>query len=437
MPKDDASIEFKIDPYFTGIMQGFPDDEAEGCVLKGSVVLHIQKPIKVRRFLVWFEGRTKVNLKGQAAIGVTSTEMTESRSLCYKSTHFIGEDGETEYMLPGTYEYPFLFDLPPTLPASFRAKYGCIRYRLRSTLFRPLFSTDIHATQDIVLRRCLMSDSLTSTTAAEFTDTVTGENKAEQLKYSATATTMAYREGGIVRLNLNILLGRPQTQSVRSITCGLREVVRYRTTGERSITCQASQRTEESFPLGWSTFYPNQTDHYDPTSDHDYNAVFRLCPRVHADTESRLVQVSHHILVNMMVEEPQSAVHVEPSVAHHHLEEELTTLPTPPTSRPSTPKPSLSRSSSSSSISSLFSLKRDPSSRRSSINHEVHSPQQHLTLCSLEIPILISSREHVWEGTMPSPPAYNTTEAPPTYFQTLEQLPAVPDYPDSTPAAAS
>ncbi|KAI7875335.1 hypothetical protein K492DRAFT_136622 [Lichtheimia hyalospora FSU 10163] len=431
MPKDDATIEFKIDPYFTGIMHGFPDDESEGCVLKGTCILHVHRPVKVRRFIVWFEGRTKVNLRGQSSIGVSSTEMTEARTLCYKSQHFMGDNGEINHLQPGRYEYPFSFDLPATLPASFRGKYGCIRYRLQSTLFRTMFSTDIHHSREIVLRRCLIDENLTSAAAADMTDTVHGENQMEQLQYSATSTTMAYREGGIVKLNLNMHLGRPNTQSVRSVTCALREVIRYRTTGERSITCQSAYKTEELFPLGWSTFYPSQAPDYDPASDHDYNAVFRLCPRVHADTETRLVEVKHHIIINMMVEErrPDPTAHAPQQLEDimHQL------LPTPPTSRPSTPKPSLSRSSSSSSISSIFSLKRDSSSRRSSISHESQG-QQHLTLCTLEIPIMITSREHIWDGAMPSPPAYNTTEAPPSYFQTIEQLPAVPTYPESITA---
>ncbi|KAI9477091.1 hypothetical protein BDB00DRAFT_859581 [Zychaea mexicana] len=476
MTKVDATVEFNIDPSFTGIMRGFANDESEGCVLTGTCAVRIHRPLKVRRLIVWFEGRIKVNLRGHSSIALSSTEMIEGRSLYYKSQQFISDDGQLQQLEPGTYEYPFSFELPATLPASFRGKYGAVRYRLQCTLFRPTFSSDIHASREVTLRRSLMGDHLTSATAADMTETVSGVNHSEQLHYSATATSMTYREGGLVRLNLNMDLGRPETQSVKSVTCALRETVRYRTTGERSLTYQACSKTDEVYPLGWSTFYPSQAPDYSAAAPHSYNAMFRLCPRVNADNETRLLDVKHSVVVNIMVEE-RRAVATAPQTPHEHHNDEdddrklsvqqiehafttaaaATAAASPPSSssssrltalsasQPTTP-PVLSRSSSSSSITSIFSLRREhhgggggsksnASSRRSSISGITPSSlhhreaKTHLTLCTLEIPVLVTSREHVWDGAMPSPPAYNTAEAPPSYFQTLEQLPAVPMYP--------
>ncbi|KAI9252348.1 hypothetical protein BDA99DRAFT_520846 [Phascolomyces articulosus] len=491
MPKDDAAtVEFDIDPSFSGVMRGFADDESEGCTLSGTCIIHIHRPLKVRRFVVWFEGRNKVNLRGNNPMSISSTEMMEGRSLYYKSQQFFGDDGQLKNLEPGTYKYPFSFDLPPTLPASFRGKYGMIRYRLQSTLFRPTFSSDIHTSREITLHRSLMGDHLTTSTAADMTETVEGVNRIEQLHYSATATSMAYREGGLVRLNLNIDLGRPETQVVKSVTCALRETVRYRTTGERSLTCQPCSKTDDVYPLGWSTFYPSQSPDYNAEDPHDYNAVFRLCPRVNADNKTRLIDVKHSVVINMTVEEdrrhsnPQQYPTITPASSCHESDNEddendsdrklsvqqiehafttaaaavatvsSTTPLSPPVSQPTTP-PVLSRSTSSSSISSIFSLRRNnnnsdngngsrsnASSRRSSISgitpstpsSSLRREQTHLTLCALEIPVLVTSREHIWNGAMGSPPAYNAAETPPSYFQSMEQLPAVPTYPpeDST-----
>lgn len=237
--KDDVYIELRIDPYFTGIMRGFADDEAEGCVLKGTCHVHAQRPVKLRRLMIRFEGRSKVSLRGHGPISMSSPEFNEIRMIYSKTIDFIEEDddGRIHTLPAGEHVFDFEFDLPSTLPASFKGKYGSIRYRLFANLYRPsLFSSDVHATRDIILRRSVMSDL---TSLSDIIDTVHGENKAEQIKYSATAPAMAYREGGLVRLDLSVLLGRPEFQSVRSVTCALRETVQYRTTGERSLTCQA------------------------------------------------------------------------------------------------------------------------------------------------------------------------------------------------------
>lgn len=226
-------------------MRGLPnDEESEGCVLKGTCIVHVHRPVKVRRLIVWFEGRSKVNLRGHSSIGIASTETCESRSLYLKDQHFIGDDGQIHQLTPGRYEYPFSFDIPANLPASFRGKYGRIRYRLQATMQRPMLSSDIRISQDIVLRRSLINDL---TPGTEMMDTVNGENRAEHVQYSATATTMAYREGGLVRLNVDVNLGRPDTHAVRSVTCALKETVRYRTTGERSLTCQSCRYASKSY----------------------------------------------------------------------------------------------------------------------------------------------------------------------------------------------
>ncbi|ORY94154.1 or S-antigen, N-terminal domain-domain-containing protein [Syncephalastrum racemosum] len=362
--KEDVTVQLKVDPYFTGIMRGLANDEAEGCELKGECVVRVHhRPVKARRIVVWFEGRSKVNLQG--ALGVASSETVESRSLIFKDKHFLGDDGQVKVLEPGTYVYPFSFELPATLPASFRGKYGRIRYRLQATFHRPqMFSSDIHTSTDIVLRRSLPLMHMDNE------EVRTGSN--QNVHYTASAPSIAYREGGLVRLNLNINLEHPEYQSVRSVTCALREVVKYRTTGERSSTCQSAAKSEELFPLGWSTFYPSQSPDYNPAAQHDYNAIFRLCPRVHGDTQTRLLQVTHAVVVNVMVD----------------------------TNKPigmSTESPHAS----------------DDESDDASINGDDDKP----------------SVQQLETGAMPSPPAYNSNEVPPSYFSSLEQLPAVPAYP--------
>jgi hypothetical protein len=468
--KEDATIILGLDPSFTGVLRGIAHDESEGCTVKGNCIVQVNKPIKVRRFLVWLEGRSKVTLKG-TGYSVSNTEGTESRTLYTKDQHFLGEDGQTHILMPGQYIYPFSFDLPPSLPASYRGKRGYIRYRLQAAIYRPMFASDIQVSRDIPIKRCLLNEH---TPMAELRETYEGRHHTNKLHYTATAPSISYREGGLIRLNLTMQLVRPETQSIRTVTCALRERVQYRTTDGNANTILS--KTDNLFPLGYSTFYPNQSPDYDPKEKADYNALFRLCPRVNADLNSRLMKVTHALVVNIMVEDTcsedmddESAYDTEATESEWASEDDnraaggqnLDTklalespTTTPPASTPSSP--TLSRSSSASSLVSIFSLGRSnhqspgnnildeaggsmtsiptlKSTRRKSHKHSSRNPNEpRLTLCALEVPLVVTSREHLWNEKPNPPPSYDAVEEPPSYNSSLENLPRAPTYNEPT-----
>lgn len=467
--KDDATITLELDPSFTGVLRGVAHDESEGCTVKGNCVVKVNKPIKLRRFVVWLEGRSKVTLKGNG-YSVANTEGTESRTLYSRDQHFFGEDGLTHVLTPGEYVYPFSFDLPPSLPASFRGKRGYIRYRLQAAIYRPMFASDIHVSRDIPIKRCLLNDE---TPMAELRESYEGRHHTNKLHYTATAPSITYREGGLIRLNLEMQLIRPETQSLRTVTCALRERVQYRTTDGHANTILS--KTDNLFPLGYSTFYPNRAPDYDPKETADYNALFRLCPRVNADLNSRLMKVTHALVVNIMVEdtnrdndEDESAYETDVTESEWASEDERGNVSsdmkqsnespatTPPASAPSSPI--LSRSSSASSLVSIFSLGRShpntpgnniadslngdeygsmtsipaiKSARRKSSRHSRDPNEPRLTLCTLEVPVVVTSREHTWNEKPAPPPSYETVEEPPSYNTALENLPRAPTYNDT------
>ncbi|KAI8384253.1 uncharacterized protein BYT42DRAFT_561888 [Radiomyces spectabilis] len=438
MLKEDVTLEFQIDPSFTGILRGAAHDESEGCTLKGNCVVNVVRPIKVRRLIVWFEGRCKVQLKA-AGYSVHPTEHTDRRTLYTKDQHFIGHDAEIQSLEPGRYLYPFQFEIPSHLPASFRGKRGYIRYRLSAGMYRPMFANDITISKDITIKRCLLNDLAP---ASDILETAHGQDHPQWIQYSATAPCIAYREGGLIRLNLTMLLLRPELMSVRSVTCALRERVQYRTTDQQAHTLIA--KTDDLFPLGYSTFYPSQDENYNPAEKHNYNAVFRLIPRVNADTNSRLLRVTHTLVVNIMLEDkhhPHESGDESASERESDVESEdekasiqMSPFSTPPPSQPNSPP--ISRASSSSSLSSLFSLTRNThgdAGKDGISNLKQHALRRKkirsgLTMCSLELPLVVTSREHFWDSGMPSPPSYETGDFPPTYGQTIEQLPRVPHY---------
>ncbi|KAI9019337.1 hypothetical protein CLU79DRAFT_758324 [Phycomyces nitens] len=452
--KEDATLTLHIDSSFTGVMTGFANDESEGCVLSGTCVATIHRPVKVRRLLVWFEGRCKVTLKS-TNYGMPNPETSERRTLFTKDARFLGDDGQVQTLLPGEHTYPFRFELPANLPSSFRGKRGYIRYRLQAAIYRPMFANNITVVKEICLRRCLMDDLVP---IADTLETVHGKINTNKLTYSATAPNMVYREGGLIRLNVAMSVVKPETQTVRSVTCALRERVQYRTTDQQSST--VLHKTDDLFPLGYSTFYPSKNADYNPAEKHDYNAVFRVCPRVNIDTTCRLLKVTHSVIVNIVVEDtaPKEDGHeTEDDMAYYTSEDERlsakhfeSSIPSPPTSRPTSP--SLSRSSSSSSISSIFRRStsfhihhtdhdQEPIEALQGIRRKSRKSRHHdepsITMCSLEIPVIVTSREHVWDGDMPSPPAYATADAPPSYGLSIEQLPRAPTYADTTETSST
>ncbi|CEP06870.1 hypothetical protein [Parasitella parasitica] len=467
--KEDATIILGLDPSFTGVLRGVAHDESEGCTVKGNCIVKVNKPIKIRRFIVWMEGRIKVTLKG-SGYSVSNTEGTESRTLYSRDHHFLGDDGQTHVLTPGQYIYPFSFDLPASLPASFRGKRGYVRYRLQAAIYRPMFASDIQVSRDIPIKRCLLNDQ---TPMAELRESYEGRHHTNKLHYTATAPSISYREGGLIRLNLTMQLIRPETQSIRTVTCALRERIQYRTTDSHAHTILS--KTDNLFPLGYSTFYPNQSPDYDPKAKADYNALFRLCPRVNADLNSRLMKVTHALVVNIMVEdtsdEPDDEslydtevtesewlseddrVGGQSSDVKHAMESPTST---PPTSSPNSPssRPALSRTSSASSLASIFSIGRShhnsieelagnssmtsiptvKSARRSKLHSKHHKDpnEPYLTLCMLEVPLVVTSREHTWTEKPAPPPSYDAVEEPPSYNTSLENLPRTPDYNDPT-----
>ncbi|KAI9323491.1 hypothetical protein BX666DRAFT_1887460 [Dichotomocladium elegans] len=438
LSRDDASVELQIDGSFTGILRGRTDDMSEGCQLKGVCVLHVHKPLRVSKLSVFFEGQCKVSIKTSTTVGKPGLEGAESQILIRRALSLNKNQKEAVEFQPGDYTYPFRFDLPSTLPASFRGKRGFIRYRLEAVVYRPpsfviVVNKQIRTRMDICLRRCLLSDTILN---IPLMDTIHGEDHTDKITYSATAPTIVYREGGLVPLNLMLCLDHPDSQSVQSVTCALRERIAYQTTGQQSMSYQIVSRTDDLYPLGWSAFYPSRSENYNPHQKQEYNAEFRLCPRVNADCNMPLIKISHVLAVYIVVRDTTVGI-----VDHG-------------ASRDSSPVPSSTtpphRCSSTSSLESLVkeaanaissTIKRKsvdsthledspPLSPKSitSIACREHLKQHHMYVCSLEFPIVVTSRERYWESNYPTPPAYGPAGDPPTYRQTLVQLPPAPAY---------
>ncbi|GAB5592309.1 hypothetical protein Unana1_07209 [Umbelopsis nana] len=426
LSREDFTIDIDIDPSFTGILYGLADDESDGCTVKGTCTLHVVKPFKVRRLYVSLDGKLKVNIKNSVSLAPAS-EGVETRTLISKHKHYHGEDGQTKVLQPGDHTYPFEFELPSTLPATFHSKHGHISYRIRMSIHRPLFTNDITAKKEIVLRRCLMNE-YSAISPAERLEGV----YEELMHYQASAPTMTYREGGLIKLNLNFDLLHPYTSSIQEVSCALQETVQYRTTGVQAVNAHVSTKLDVQLPLGVSTFYPSKVQDYDSSETHDYNAVFRLCPRVHADTNTKLLKVTHKIVIKVNIED-RSNKETFTKVSKRKTKSAPTTPACSdneddeydPVRSSASSIRSQSSSYSSSSIALPMTLPK-PRPFRARSNSQLSTYP--IKTCTLEIPLVVTSREYVWEGEMPTPPAYEIEECPPTYFNSVVSLPPVPDY---------
>lgn len=550
---EDLSLSLKIDKDFRGILRGFAHDVSEGCILSGELVLVIYRRSKIRCLETSFVGQVRVGFKTTNSLGVPTSDGSEIRTICRRCiTHFNEETVrrinnnsmiKSTMIEPGSYKFPFRFSISAALPHSFIGKYGTIQYNLGATATRTLFSNDIHIVRPIILRRCLM-DNLDP--IASSSQTVTGNMHPELVTYFATAPSMVYCEGGLLTLGLDVHLKDPNKYSVSMVTCGLQERVFYRTTGRKSLTNQAMHYNEFTFPLGCSTFFPSKHAEYNPFELHNYNAIFRLCPRVHPDNKSSLIVVQHTLLIRMCIDNndivaakkrkgsSESIVstasakagklilsHLTPKQQDRNLSRSLPEVTpidmrrnnnesghhengtlTPPLSRSPSPDNSsissgsqeslamameqlepvqsnivrvtsrklsareevaayrMSNSDTANNIASTSNttaantsttmpatpLQNHRGSLRQQIGHSLsihhhfnplhfrrESTSEDMYECTLNVPIIVTSREEYREGHVPSRPDYQTaSQQPPSYRASIQTLPPVPMYPPNT-----
>lgn len=303
---EEFSLSIHVDPDFRGLLRGFANDVSEGCLLTGEIVMDVHRCTKIRSLQTDFVGQIRVNFNTTNSIGIPTSDGVENKVICRKSLKHFNErmidEGNSEYIKskliePGTYKFPFKFSISAALPQSFEGKHGSILYHMDVTATRTLFSSDIHISRVITLRRCLMNSI---NPIAPPSQTVNGNMHPDVLTYSATAPSMVYCEGGLLTLEIFIQLKNPERHSIRMVTCGLQERELYRTTGRQSLTNQAMRHDDNSYPLGCSTFFPSN-----PADLHSYNAIFRLYPRVHSDTKSALIVVLHALTVRIVIDDTQ------------------------------------------------------------------------------------------------------------------------------------
>uniref|UniRef100_G3TVB6 Arrestin domain containing 2 n=1 Tax=Loxodonta africana TaxID=9785 RepID=G3TVB6_LOXAF len=110
--------------------------------LCGRVLLEAAAPLRVRALEVALEGRSGRAETPQAETPLLMSAHSPARAgrlhlEPLSSTLLLADTGETTTLPPGRHEFPFSFQLPPTLVTSFEGRHGSVRYSIKATLHRP------------------------------------------------------------------------------------------------------------------------------------------------------------------------------------------------------------------------------------------------------------------------------------------------------------
>ncbi|KAG0348072.1 Arrestin domain-containing protein 2 [Podila humilis] len=357
-PPQDLELVIEIESSFHGVLLGMPE-ECPGAVLNATAILHVRKkPIRASKLVATFDGRIKVQCNDGATFG---PEQYRERVLAHKDWVLwqAGSNtapGASKNHIPvGTHYYPLSIQLDGALPPSFSGKHGSIRYMLSSTLYRPLFHSDLNSVQEIEIKRCLVNESSAGVNAASrsqtrtnrqdlgamFLDqlsragvvnllntplqlnsldmgeaptgptTITHHNTyKELLRYTASSPPIAHLEGGIIQIDLT-LEPLPPSSYIYSIAYGLKECIHYRTSATGSVT---DNKSEILYPIGQQTvIIPRDQERERSMSSAGAGAStrqlleLRACPLLtNVDTLTPLIEVQHRITCNVVIVLPDN-----------------------------------------------------------------------------------------------------------------------------------
>ncbi|KAF9179413.1 Arrestin domain-containing protein 2 [Haplosporangium sp. Z 767] len=351
----DIELVIDIESSFHGVLLGLPE-ESTGAVLNATAILHVRKkPIRASKLTATFDGRIKVQCSDGATFG---PEQYRERVLAHKdwvlweaggsNTHNVASGSGSKNHIPvGTHYYPLSIQLDGALPPTFSGKHGSIRYILSSTLFRPLFYSDINAVQEIEIKRCLVSETSQPDRApsqlsaqldlgslllnqlsragisgalndqstilnAHASDlpmgptTITHHNThKELLRYTASSPPIAHLEGGLIHVDL-ALEPLPPGSYIYSIAYGLKEAIYYQSSASGNLT---DNKSEILYPIGQQTvIIPRDHERERVMSSAGAGAStrqlleLRPCPLLtNVDIMTPLIEIQHRITCNVAI----------------------------------------------------------------------------------------------------------------------------------------
>ncbi|KAI8579110.1 hypothetical protein K450DRAFT_281173 [Umbelopsis ramanniana AG] len=282
-------LDIQIDPTFTGTLQDSPSQQGT-TRLDGVCHLEIDKPMKTKGLMVQFIGILKIDVRRGITLKADVSDAIERRLLVDERLYLEGDGSYNSVIPAGSHQYPFTFHIPISLPPSFQTDRGNISYSLRATAQRTLLS-DTTAEKPVSLRKCMTRGLSSLLNSREHI-----EGYQDGLAFAMSTPSIVFREGGQLKLAFSLSLPDVRNCKIKSIDCGLKESIIYRTSGSQSLHRETRQVSDTSFPLGMQNI-DCYNSHHTPRC---YDVDLRLIPKIHTDMSTKLLKVRHyvHLLVS-------------------------------------------------------------------------------------------------------------------------------------------
>ncbi|KAG9254695.1 uncharacterized protein F5Z01DRAFT_621471 [Emericellopsis atlantica] len=172
------------------------EEESNGQIVKGTVVLCLTTPLKMEDVRLRLTGTMHMN-----ASGSSSQKNDRLKTICEKRWEpFIGVHGKSMILPAGNYEYPFEYLLPGDTAESVEGiPEASITYRLKATVGRGKLAYDLHAYKHLRIIRTLDPSAL------EFHHAMSVENIwPNKVDYSISIPQKAVVFGGIIDLTMRL-----------------------------------------------------------------------------------------------------------------------------------------------------------------------------------------------------------------------------------------
>ncbi|CAJ0626146.1 10227_t:CDS:2 [Entrophospora sp. SA101] len=152
--------------------------ESLGCFLRGELILILNKPTKIKKLELKFNGSSK-------------TFWPEGR-IYYASKDYT-------ILQPNIYTFPFELFIPGDLPETIETDLGSVSYKLSATLFRSGFSSNLHVSQQVPIIRASMPEEI------NFEGIVTYSEWKDLFGYEILIPKKAYPIGRPIEICLKLI----------------------------------------------------------------------------------------------------------------------------------------------------------------------------------------------------------------------------------------
>ncbi|ORX98412.1 hypothetical protein K493DRAFT_336171 [Basidiobolus meristosporus CBS 931.73] len=125
-------------------LHGAPQ-ESVGCVLRGSVILQVNNPLKVKSIWLKFAGTARLNESDNISC--------REHVIVQQRLDFLTPDQGIRTLHNNQYCYPFELALDGSIPESTELPYGRIDYRMIAVVERPGLRFDLKARRTVLVQR--------------------------------------------------------------------------------------------------------------------------------------------------------------------------------------------------------------------------------------------------------------------------------------------